>query len=455
VLAGADRRLRRRVLEGTDGDGWSVQAGLRELRVEGVQPVLRLGMQVILPKEDLTAELEALLRPEAVADDDGDGDGDDELAYDVNDSYDSRDLYDIVVDVILHEDLIGWDYLAARVDEVVIASLLAPLGPMLSLLPFRRDVPALAQLALTVLSRLQEDLLSWEEMDVQGYRDHLARTSTWWDRAAAHWRALREVDLHTPFGGGRDVVDASGEMKLDPRNHAPALRSSMADGALDEVLEDLWLVHDQARAMAGALDWLESRGCSPHKDPRSPVYRRAQLERGVRELDRAFPADPAQALREALAAEAWPRAVAVTYLPDGRHVMLRDLDVGGEGRRAPVAEGTREELADLAHDTLQLPPTLEGWACRMTLASGRRPVRIEFLEYDAQWEPVAAAGLVAGDVVRLPGNRYAWQIADVHEGDTPEEVQLQLAAPGLPVFGRDDPVERWAPREPPLSPIKA
>jgi hypothetical protein len=133
-------------------------------------------------------------------------------------------------------------------------------------------------------------------------------------------------------------------------------------------------------------------------------------------------------------------------------VLLRDLDTTGDGHRAAVAEGTREELADLAHDTLKLPPALEGWACRMLLGSGRKPVRIEFLEYDARWEPVPASRLVAGDVVRLPGNRYAWQVADVHGGDTFDEVQLELAAPGLPVFGKDDQVERWAPRQRPRQP---
>lgn len=87
----------------------------------------------------------------------------------------------------------------------------------------------------------------------------------------------------------------------------------------------------------------------------------------------------------------------------------------------------------------------------MVLGDKRRPVRIEFLEYDAEWQGVPASDLVAGDVVKLPGNRYAWQVTDVHEGDTSEEIQLMLAAPGLPIFSRDDQVERWAPRRSPVT----
>ena len=75
---------------------------------------------------------------------------------------------------------------------------------------------------------------------------------------------------------------------------------------------------------------------------------------------------------------------------------------------------------------------------------------IEFLEYDAAWQSVAAADFAAGDVVKLPGNRYPWQVTAAHEGDTADEVQLMLAAPGLPVFSRADHVERWAPPTTPL-----
>lgn len=443
VLQGADTALRRRVLEGTDGDGWSVQASLRELRVEGVEPLLRVGMQVLVPAEDVALALEALRRPRQEVDDDEEEDEDDPLEV-----YDAKNLDAIIVDVVLTDDDAGFDYLAERVSAEVVASLLAQLGAVLSL-PYRSDVPPLAHLALAMVIRNEESLLAWEAMDVQGYRDHLRRFATWWGRAGRHWPVLQEIEQHRPFEGGRELVDASGEMKLDLRNHAPGVRSSFAGGSIDDVLEDLWLLQNQATALGPALDWLEVNGCFPHEDPRSPVRRRGQLARARQE--RLSLPDPAQALREALLAEAWPHAVAVTYQPDGRHVVLRNLDAGGgEGQLAAVSEGTREELADLAHDALKLPPALEGWACRMVLGDKRRPVSIEFLEYDAAWQSVAAADLAAGDVVKLPGNRYAWQVTAAHEGDTADEVQLMLAAPGLPVFSRADHVERWAPPTTPL-----
>jgi hypothetical protein len=441
VLQGSDLALRRRVLEGTDSDGWSVQASLRELRVEGVEPLLRLGMQVLVPADDVPLALEASTRRRAEEFSDG------EYEDDPLDAYDHKDLGTIIRDVVLREDVAGFDYLAERVAVDVVASQLELFASSLSFLPYRSDIPSLGQLALTMLTRSDETLMVWEHMDVQGYRDHIRRFHTWWPRAVQHWPAL-QIDDHRPFQGGPELVDASGEMKLELRNHAPGVRASMTDGSIDDVLEDVWLLQDQATALGPALDWLEVNGCFPHKDPRSPVHRRGQLAR-AREERLALP-DPDQALREALLAEAWPRAVAVTYQPDGRHVLLRDLDATGAGHLKPVAEGTREELADLAHDALDLPPAFEGWACRMVLGDGRRPVRIEFLEFDAEWKSVAAADLASGDVVKLPGNRYAWQVTDVHEGDTADEVQLMLAAPGLPVFSSTDRVERWSPREPML-----
>ena len=436
VLQGGDTALRRRVLEGSDGDGWSVQATLRELRVAGAEPLLRLGMQVLMPADDLAVALEALLRPWHHEDDE---DEDDPFA-----AYDLRNLDAIILDVVLGEDVLGFDYLAERVSAEVVASVLEQFDSTLFLLPYRPELPPLSQVALASLTRIEETLLIWEEMDAQGYRDHLRRLATWWTRAAQHWPELQQIEEHRPFEGGRGLVDASGEMKLDLRNHAPGVRSSMAAGLVDDVLEELWRLQDQATTLGPALDWLEAHGCFPHMDARSPVHRRDLLAR-VREERLALP-DPAQALREALLAEAWPRAVAVTYQPDGRHILMRDLDATENGRPATVAEGTREELADLAHDTLQLPPTLAGWACRMVLGDKRRPMRIEFLEYDAEWQSVAAADLASGDVVKLPGNRYAWQVTGVHDGDTADEVQLMLAAPGLPIFTRTDRVERWAPR---------
>jgi hypothetical protein len=366
VLQGVDTALRRRVLEGTADDGWSVQASLRELRVDGVEPLLRLGMQVLVPAEDVPLALEALLRPRP------DELGEEEDEEDPHAVYDAKDLDEIVLDVVLREDVAGFDYLAERVSADVVASLLEQFGASLSFLPYRSDVPPLAQLALTALTRNEETLLDWEEMDVQGYRDHLRRFASWWTRTAQHWPALKQIEEYRPFEGGRELVDAAGEMKLDLGNHAPGVRSSMATGSVDDVLEDLWLLQDQAAALGPGLDWLEVHGCFPHKDPRSPVHRRGQLAR-AREERLALP-DPAQALREALLAEAWPGAVAVTYQPDGRHVLLRDIDAADDGRPATVSEGTREELADLAHDALQLPPTINGWACRMSLGDKRRPV---------------------------------------------------------------------------------
>ena len=85
----------------------------------------------------------------------------------------------------------------------------------------------------------------------------------------------------------------------------------------------------------------------------------------------------------------------------------------------------------------------------MTLGDGRKPVRVEFTECTRRWEPVPAALLGPGDIVRLPASKYAWLVLDVHPDNDAEggpEVQLQLAARGLPVFPAEQELDRQAPR---------
>ncbi|MDX6244767.1 MAG: hypothetical protein QOE76_2490 [Frankiales bacterium] len=103
--------------------------------------------------------------------------------------------------------------------------------------------------------------------------------------------------------------------------------------------------------------------------------------------------------------------MAVTQLPDGRSLQLRTLDGVGEAVQQSLSESTREEYANLAFDLLLPPPTLEGWACRMVLGEGRKPARVEFLEYDASWERASVADLgvggreAAGKPVRVADQR--------------------------------------------------
>lgn len=438
LTASQDVELRRRVLEGGD-DGWTVQATLRELRVEGAQPVLRMGLQVLLPQEDIARAAKALLaRPAAYAA---------QLEqYDDSDpdpwrKYDDMDLLAVVIAVVADNDREAWRYLRdLEVDEP--DDWLQRLVSTSGFLPARDDVPPLAGLALEALVRSRQELPGWEDAEAASYRQWALSTLDWLSLAAEEWPALQDLDTRRPWEEPEDVVDASGEMRLALARYDWRLRDSMAGEDLELVLEDLWLVRWQAQAALHGLDWLEAHGCYPHADPRSPVRQReeaAALEAAGHTEGTASGHDEEAARRP------WPYSTAVEVLVDGRHAVFRDLGQAGKERRVVLAEGSREELAHHAHDALALPPVLEGWACRMVLGPRRRPTRVEFLPHDGRWVVVAARELSAGDIVKLPGSVYGWQVKDVHGGDGPEEVQLELAAPGLPVFGADDPVERWVP----------